>query len=48
MFTHPRPAEPPPDAKSFWPLWFVAAAFYHQRAYGILFLAGLTLQLLLA
>jgi 1,4-dihydroxy-2-naphthoate octaprenyltransferase len=48
MFPHPRPSGPPPDAKSFWPMWFVAAAFYHQRAYGILFLAGLTLQLLLA
>jgi len=47
MYPHPRPAEPPPDAKSFWPMWFVAAAFYHHRAYGILFLAGLTLQLIL-
>jgi 1,4-dihydroxy-2-naphthoate octaprenyltransferase len=46
MYTHPRPAEPPPEAREFWPMWFVAAAFYHYRAYGILFLAGLILQLL--
>jgi 1,4-dihydroxy-2-naphthoate octaprenyltransferase len=45
MFRHPRPAKPPPEAESFWPMWFVAAAFYHHRAYGILFLAGLILQL---
>jgi 1,4-dihydroxy-2-naphthoate octaprenyltransferase len=45
MFRHPRPAQPPPEAESFWPMWFVAAAFYHHRAYGILFLAGLILQL---
>lgn len=44
MLRHPRPAEPPQEAKSFWPMWFVAAAFYHYRAYGILFLAGLLLQ----
>ncbi|MBN2084848.1 MAG: prenyltransferase [Anaerolineales bacterium] len=48
MYPHPRPLEPPAEAQSFWPLWFVAAAFYHHRAYGILFLAGLTLQWILA
>jgi 1,4-dihydroxy-2-naphthoate octaprenyltransferase len=45
MFAHPRPAEPPQEAKSFWPMWFVASTFYHYRAYGILFLAGLILQI---
>jgi 1,4-dihydroxy-2-naphthoate octaprenyltransferase len=44
MFARPRPAEPPEEAREFWPMWFVAAAFYHYRAYGILFLAGLFLQ----
>jgi 1,4-dihydroxy-2-naphthoate octaprenyltransferase len=44
MLAHPRPPEPPEEAKSFWPMWFVASAFYHYRAYGILFLAGLILQ----
>jgi 1,4-dihydroxy-2-naphthoate polyprenyltransferase len=47
MFPHPRPKESPPEAASFWPMWFVAAAFYHNRVFGILFLAGLVLQLFL-
>jgi 1,4-dihydroxy-2-naphthoate polyprenyltransferase len=45
MYRLPRPVEPPTEAKSFWPMWFVAAAFYHNRAYGLLFLLGLVLQL---
>jgi 1,4-dihydroxy-2-naphthoate octaprenyltransferase len=44
MYPHPRPAEPPAEAREFWPMWFVAAAFYHYRAFGMLFLAGLILQ----
>ncbi len=47
MLPHRRPENPPPDAESFWPMWFVAAVFYHNRAYGILFLAGLVLQWIL-
>lgn len=46
IYRQPRPAEPPAEAKSFWPMWFVAAAFYHNRAYGLLFLLGLILQLI--
>ncbi|MBN1440563.1 MAG: prenyltransferase [Anaerolineales bacterium] len=45
IYSRPRPAEPPPEAGEFWPMWFVAAAFYHHRAFGLLFLAGLVLQL---
>ncbi len=45
MLAHPRPVEPPAEAKAFWPMWFVASAFYHYRAFGILFLAGLILRL---
>jgi 1,4-dihydroxy-2-naphthoate octaprenyltransferase len=45
MYMHPRPAEPPAEAGEFWPMWFVAAAFYHVRAYGFFFLAGLIMQL---
>jgi 1,4-dihydroxy-2-naphthoate octaprenyltransferase len=45
MLAHPRPAEPPAEAKAFWPMWFVASAFYHYRAFGILFLTGLILRL---
>jgi 1,4-dihydroxy-2-naphthoate octaprenyltransferase len=48
MYPHPRPAAPPQEAESFWPMWFVAAAFYHYRAFGILFLAGLIAQWLTA
>jgi 1,4-dihydroxy-2-naphthoate octaprenyltransferase len=46
IYRNPRPAEPPPEGKSFWPMWFVAAAFYHNRAYGLLFLLGLFLQVI--
>ena len=44
MFSQPRPAAPPEDRKEAWPLWFVAGAFYHNRAYGLLFLLGLILN----
>jgi 1,4-dihydroxy-2-naphthoate octaprenyltransferase len=47
MYRRPRPAEPPPEARSFWPMWFVAAAFYHNRAYGLVFLLGLVLQIVI-
>ena len=36
-----RPSEYPQDA---WPLWFVAAAFVHNRRFGLLFLLGLLLD----
>lgn len=47
VFSHPRPTEKPtsgPAAES-WPLYFVAAAFYQNRSYGLLLLLGLILQL---
>jgi 1,4-dihydroxy-2-naphthoate polyprenyltransferase len=44
MYPHPRPAAPPAEAREFWPMWFVAAAFYHYRAFGLLFLVGLIVQ----
>jgi 1,4-dihydroxy-2-naphthoate octaprenyltransferase len=42
----PRPAEkpagyPPEGTPDVWPNWFVAAAFYHNRTFGIWFLLGL-------
>lgn len=48
IFLSPRPSECPPgyDPK-VWPLYFVALAFYHNRIYGLLFLVGLILQLLI-
>jgi 1,4-dihydroxy-2-naphthoate polyprenyltransferase len=44
-FSSPRPAAPPEDQKEGWPLWFVAAAFTHNRTYGLYFLLGLILDL---
>ncbi len=42
----PRPGEPPPDYP-VWPLWYVSAAFYHNKLAGGLFVLGLILNLLL-
>jgi 1,4-dihydroxy-2-naphthoate octaprenyltransferase len=44
MFSEPRPSAPPEDRKAGWPLWFVGAAFTHNRIYGLLFLLGLILD----
>lgn len=47
MYRSPRPASPPPAyAENTWPLWFSAGSFYHNRSYGLLFLLGLILALL--
>lgn len=47
VFSQPRPTEKPQDARlaAGWPLYFVAAAFYQNRSYGLLLLVGLILQL---
>ena len=46
IFQAPKPAVRPADyPESSWPLWFSALAFYHNRAFGLLFLAGLVLAL---
>jgi len=42
-YSLPKPAAPPTNYKG-WPLWFVGAAFIHNRRYGILFVTGLALQ----
>jgi 1,4-dihydroxy-2-naphthoate octaprenyltransferase len=42
QYLKPRPAGPPEwYPREAWPLWFVSLAFYHNRRYGLLFLAGL-------
>ncbi len=41
----PRPSEPPPDYP-VWPLWYVSAAFYHNKLAGGLFVLGLILNLI--
>jgi 1,4-dihydroxy-2-naphthoate octaprenyltransferase len=40
----PKPDEAPKGYRG-WPLWFVAIAFIHNRRFGMLFVAGLALQL---
>jgi len=44
IYTHPRPAEAPAEAKEFWPLWYVAAAMLHTRLYGGVFALAMILQ----
>lgn len=41
MFRAPKPAEKPADFPDVWPNYFVAAAFLHNRSFGIWFLLGL-------
>lgn len=47
VFTHPRPSEMPAEAKEFWPLWYVAAAFIHTRVYGGMFVLAMIIQTVL-
>ncbi len=47
IFTHPRPTEMPAEAREFWPLWYVAAAFIHTRVYGGVFILAMILQTVL-
>jgi 1,4-dihydroxy-2-naphthoate octaprenyltransferase len=42
VYSHPRPAAPPPEyPPNIWPLWYAALAFQHTRRFGALFLLGL-------
>ncbi|HSP54284.1 MAG TPA: prenyltransferase, partial [Dehalococcoidia bacterium] len=45
IYHDPKPDEPPEGYRG-WPLWFVGMAFIHNRRFGMLFVAGLALQLL--
>ena len=47
MFMAPKPAEKPAGYPDVWPNYFVAAAFVHNREFGMLFLIGLVLNILL-
>jgi 1,4-dihydroxy-2-naphthoate octaprenyltransferase len=38
MFRAPKPAEKPANFPEVWPNYFVAAAFYHNRSFGLWFL----------
>jgi 1,4-dihydroxy-2-naphthoate octaprenyltransferase len=44
IFRSPKP-EQPPEGYRGWPLWFVGIAFIHNRRFGMLFVAGLALQI---
>jgi 1,4-dihydroxy-2-naphthoate octaprenyltransferase len=45
IYREPKPSEPPEDYP-VWPLWFVSAAFYHNKLAGGMFVAGLILNLI--
>ncbi|MFO8035804.1 MAG: prenyltransferase [Anaerolineales bacterium] len=47
MFQGPKPEEKPEDFPDVWPNYFVAAAFQHNRRFGIWFLLGLLADILL-
>jgi 1,4-dihydroxy-2-naphthoate octaprenyltransferase len=49
VYRQPKPAAPPADyPEEGWPLWFVAFAFLHNRAFGLLFILALLVDALLA
>jgi len=45
MYREPKPEERPKGYRG-WPLWFVAAAFIHNRRFGLLFVGGLAAQVI--
>jgi 1,4-dihydroxy-2-naphthoate octaprenyltransferase len=47
VYAEPKPAAPPAGFR-IWPLWYVAAAFYHNKLAGGLFVLGLIVNLVLA
>ena len=49
VYAQPRPAEEPEELPSgVWPLYFVAAVFWYNRRFGLLFVAGLLGDLFLS
>ena len=47
MFGQPKPEDKPTQFPDVWPNYFVAAAFYHNRRFGLLYLLGLVLGALI-
>ncbi len=47
LFKQPKPAEKPADYPDVWPNYFVAAAFVHNRRFGLLYLLGLIIDAVL-
>ncbi len=46
IYNEPKPSAPPEDYP-VWPLWFVSAAFFHNKLAGGMFVLGLILNLIL-
>jgi 1,4-dihydroxy-2-naphthoate octaprenyltransferase len=46
MFKAPKPDEKPQDYPDVWPNYFVAAAFVHNREFGMYFLLGIILDVI--
>ncbi len=44
VLSKPRPEGPPPGFEVFWPTWFSGFCFYHNRAFGGLFILGVLLD----
>lgn len=47
MFGNPKPAQKPADYPDVWPNYFVAAAFIHNRSFGVWFMLALIVDSLL-
>lgn len=47
MFRRPKPDEKPADYPDVWPNYFVASAFVHNRRFGLFYLLGLVLDVVL-
>jgi 1,4-dihydroxy-2-naphthoate octaprenyltransferase len=48
VYREPKPDQPPPEyPEEGWPLWFVAFAFIHNRRFGLLFILGLIIDVIL-
>jgi 1,4-dihydroxy-2-naphthoate octaprenyltransferase len=47
IYRAPKPAEKPAEFPDVWPNYFVAAAFYHNRSFGVIFLLGLIVDAIL-
>jgi 1,4-dihydroxy-2-naphthoate polyprenyltransferase len=47
IFRHPKPAEKPEGYPDVWPNYFVAAAFVHNREFGLFYMLGLILNAIL-
>ena len=46
IYREPKPTDPPEDYP-VWPLWYVSAAFYHNKLAGGMFVLGLILNLII-